>query len=440
MVTIVEVDESSAAAEAGIVVGEKILRVNGEVVKDFLDFHFAVAEEIIEIETLASGDSGPRVYRIRREPGRALGLRVDEGPVRRCTNKCIFCFVDQLPRDLRRSLYVKDGDYRYSFLHGNYITGSNLSERHIARITRMGLSPLYISVHATDPVVRARLLGRCGELDVMPLVGRLVDQGIELHFQVVLCPGINDGPVLDKTINQLEALGPGALSLAVVPVGLTAHREELTRLKPVTREDAARALRLINHRQSQFRRKRGSRFVFAADEFYLKAGWRIPPHAAYEGFPQLENGVGLIRREINAVRRAVENRDIRQLEPGRYYKVVTGTLFQPVLRELLSEFTVVVPGRFEVVAVKNRLLGESITVAGLLAGGDILETMKNTPPADVYLIPAAALNADSLFLDDMPLAELKQALLPGEVVVASDLHQALTELAALSEATDKDIR
>ena len=439
MVTIVEVDESSAAAEAGIVVGEKILRVNGEVVKDFLDFHFAVAEEILEIETLASGDSGPRVYRIRREAGRALGLRVDEGPVRRCTNKCIFCFVDQLPSGLRRPLYVKDGDYRYSFLHGNYITGSNLSERHIARITRMRLSPLYISVHATDPVMRARLLGRCGELDVMPLVDRLVDQGIELHFQVVLCPGINDGPVLDKTIKQLEALGPGALSLVVVPVGLTAHREELARLKPVTREDAARALQLIHRRQNRFRRKRGSRFVFAADEFYLRAGWRIPPHAAYEDFPQLENGVGLIRREIDAAKRAVENRDIRQLEPGRYYKVVTGTLFQPVLSELLSEFTGVVPGRFEVVAVKNRLLGESITVAGLLAGGDILEALKKTPPADVYLIPAASLNSDSFFLDDMPLAELKQALSPGEVIVASDLHQALSEMAALSKAADEDI-
>ncbi len=431
MVTVVEVDKCSAAEAAGIVVGDRILRVNGEVVEDFLDFHFAAAEEVLEIQTSAGGAGGRKVCRITREPGRTLGLRVGQGGIHRCNNKCVFCFVDQLPRGLRRTLYVKDGDYRYSFLQGNYITGSNLSERHIQRIVRMGLSPLYISVHAADPDVRARLLRGCGEVDVMPLVSRLVGRGIELHFQVVLCPGINDGAVLYKTITRLEALGPGALSLAVVPVGLTAHREGLPRLKPVTREDADNALRLIHRRQKQFLRQRSSRFVFAADELYLKAGCRIPPREAYESFPQLENGVGLIRREIEAFKRAVESGDFGRMDPGRCYRVVTGTLFEPILSGLLSGLDGVVPGRYEVTAVKNRLFGESVTVAGLLAGGDILEALSHSPPADCYLIPAAALNADSLFVDDLPLAELQRALSPGAVIVARDLHRALTELAAL---------
>jgi len=440
MVKVVEVDESSAAAAAGIVAGDKILRIDGEVVEDFLDFHFAAAEEVLEVETSSSGATGRRICRIKREPGKALGIKVDQGAVRRCNNKCAFCFVDQLPRGLRRSLYIKDGDYRYSFLQGNYITGTNLGERHIARIVRMGLSPLYISVHATEPEVRARLLRGGDKMDIMPLVRRLVAGGIELHFQVVLCPGINDGPVLDKTIAQLEELGPGALSLAVVPVGLTAHRKGLPRVEAVSRQDAGSALQLIHRRQKLYRRRRGSRFVFAADELYLKAGRKLPSQAAYEGFPQLENGVGLVRREIGSVKRAVKSGRIRTMKSGRGYRLVTGTLFGPVLSELAPGLERIVPGRFEITAVKNRLLGESITVAGLLAGKDILEALRQAPPAGAYLIPAAALNADGLFLDNLPLAVLKQALSPGAVIAASSLRRALRELAALEgESGIKDV-
>ncbi|MBN2288360.1 MAG: DUF512 domain-containing protein [Candidatus Glassbacteria bacterium] len=428
MVTVVEMEKSSPAGAAGLVVGDRITRVNGEAVEDFLDFHFAVAEEVLEIETSAAGKGGRRVCRVTREPGRPLGIRVEEGAVRCCSNKCIFCFVDQLPRGLRRSLYVKDGDYRYSFLQGNYITGTNLSERHIARIVRMGLSPLYFSVHSTDPEVRARLLGGCARAEVMPLLERLVGQGVELHFQVVLCPGINDGPVLEKTITGLEALGPGARSLAVVPVGLTRHRRGLYRLDPVSAEGAVKTLRLIHRCQRHFRSRRGSRFVFAADELYLLAGRKIPSHRAYEGFPQLENGVGLVRREMESVKRAARSRGLERAGLDGCYRVVTGTLFAPVLAGLVSRYDGLVPGRLETVAVKNRLLGESVTVAGLLAGGDILEALKQGPTADAYLLPAAALNPDGVFLDDMPLEHLRSALEPAPVIVAPGLFRALKEL------------
>jgi putative radical SAM enzyme (TIGR03279 family) len=368
-----------------------------------------------------------------REPGRTLGIKVCEGAVHRCNNKCVFCFVDQLPRGLRKPLYVKDGDYRYSFLQGNFITGSNLSRRHLERIVRMGLSPLYFSVHATEPEVRSYLLGDCGERDVIPLVKRLAAQGIEFHFQVVLCPGINDGRVLDKTITDLEALGSRALSMAVVPVGLTAHREQLPRLAPVTSEDAVKVLQVIQRRQLQFRSSRDSRFVYAADEFYLLAGGKIPSQAAYEGYPQLENGVGLVRREIEAFKRAAARKRFDGIAAGSRCLVVTGKLFESILSGLLSGLKGSISGVFEIVPVQNKLLGESITVAGLLAGGDILEAVGQHPPADAYLIPGAALNEDNLFIDNLSLSDLRQALSPGRVIVASGFSQAVAELVALAK-------
>ncbi|MEA2064184.1 MAG: DUF512 domain-containing protein [Gemmatimonadota bacterium] len=434
MVTVVEIVECSDAEVAGIVPGDRILRVNGEVVEDFLDFHFALSEEVLEVE-IQAGDSGARRLRsITRTYGRELGLRVEEGPIRRCACACVFCFIDQLPPGLRQSLYVKDEDYRYSFLSGNYITGLSLKERHLERIVSLGLSPLYISVHAADPEVRARLLGLQDPAgaDVMPLLRRLAGRGISFHLQAVLCPGINDGPVLDRTILELESLGPGALSLAVVPVGLTRHRNGLERIEPVSERLAAETLRLIHRRQRQFRKSgRSGRFVFAADEFYLRAGRRIPSQEAYEGFPQLENGVGLVRSQVDSLKRALRNRKPWPLGRERCYRVVTGTSFGPVVEGLLAGLGDLVPARLEIVAVKNRLLGQTVTVAGLLAGGDILRELKALPPADGYLVPGVALNAQGRFLDDMTLDGFREALAPAAVVVFSELARALDELAAL---------
>lgn len=432
MLKIVNVESGSPADLAGLSAEDRIVGINGQAVEDFIDFHFHAADSSLKIVGYPVGSDGLRTFTLEREPGKELGLQVEQQRVKTCRNRCIFCFVDQLPRGLRHSLYVKDEDYRYSFLQGNFITGTNLSGRDISRIIRMGLSPLYISVHATEPEVRRKIFDVSRRHEIMPLLERLITGGVRLHGQVVLCPGINDGPVLERTIEDFEGLGPGALSLAVVPVGLSGHRQHLRQIQPVTPAVADHTLRLIHRRQREFRHKRGGRFVFAADEFYLLAGRQIPSHKAYEGYPQIENGVGLVRSSIESLSRYLKRGNPLPSKPGRRCCIVTGPLYQKVLEtRLLPLLESRLPGRFEIKVVANSLLGESITVAGLLAGRDILRALENAEPAHFYLLPASALNDDGYFLDDLHLDQISQALKPGIVVVARDLSQALAEIAAI---------
>ncbi len=232
MVRVIRIEPGSAAERAGLVPGDRIAGINGQVVEDYIDFHYLAADAFLELELARPPGAPARTVRLERTPGQPLGIEIDQGRIGRCRNRCVFCFVDQLPRGLRRPLYLKDEDYRQSFLSGNFITGTALRPRDLERIIAMGLGPLYLSVHATEPELRRRMLGlhRRGEAEVLPLLERLAAGGVGMHFQVVLCPGLNDGPALERTILELEALGGEALSLAVVPVGLTAHRAGLSRV------------------------------------------------------------------------------------------------------------------------------------------------------------------------------------------------------------------
>ena len=331
MVEVIDSAPGSAAYISGIRAGDMILRINGEEIEDFLDFHFNSADEILDIELKNSGSDKNRYLTIEREAYVSLGLSVSEGTLKRCANKCVFCFVDQLPKRLRKSLYVKDEDYRYSFLLGNYITGTSLKERHVKRIIGMGLSPLYISVHATDPDIRAGLLG-CqpgDKSDIMPLLDCLTASGISVHLQAVVCPGINDGSVLERTARDLESLGENALSFAVVPVGLTSHRNGLAVLKPFDRKAARDTLKLVKRLQREFLQSRGSRFIYAADELYLKAGTTIPSAANYESYPQIENGVGMVRSELDSIKRVLRRRKMKGSLVGKSLANAYGNFVWP---------------------------------------------------------------------------------------------------------------
>ncbi|HEV8311000.1 MAG TPA: DUF512 domain-containing protein [Methylomirabilota bacterium] len=410
-VRVLSVKPGGLAAEAGLRPGDRLVRVNGHALRDLIDFHAYAGEAELRIELARGAEGG--VATLTRAWGRDLGL-VCEPPtpseIATCANKCVFCFIHQLPKGLRKSLYVKDDDYRLSFLHGNYITLTDLPETEIQRIIDQHLSPLYISVHATDPAVRHFLLGSPKTMrgDLMERMGRLADAGIRLHTQIVLCPGLNDGPHLERSVRELAALHPGVTTIAVVPVGLTRHREGLYPLRPVTAEEAGRLLQAIHGWQADHLRGRGSRLVFAADELYLLAGEPIPPAAAYEGFPVAEDGIGLLRRFEDGFRRGLRRRPGRR-PSRRAITVATGELFAPELRRLLAALDP--PGRgftrVEVVAVRNDFFGPAISVAGLLAGEDIARALAGRDLGDVVLVPGVALQETrGVFLDDVSPGDL----------------------------------
>ncbi len=294
MLEILTVEPDSIAAELGVQPGDRLLAVNGQPVGDLLDYLLEEPRETLSIEIERAGGELWDLE-IEHDSDEPLGLGLPHPEPRQCGNNCIFCFVHQLPRGLRRTLYVKDEDYRFSYLYGAYVTLTNLAEADLERILARRLSPLYVSVHATDNTLRQQLLGKQAPA-ILPLLRRLVAGGIELHTQVVVCPGINDGDQLARTCQELANLAPGVKSLAIVPVGLTGHRQRLPRLRPQTRQEARELVEWVEARQVELLARLGTRFLFAADELYLKAGRPFPELAAYEELAQLENGVGLIPR------------------------------------------------------------------------------------------------------------------------------------------------
>ncbi|HXH82715.1 MAG TPA: DUF512 domain-containing protein, partial [Candidatus Tectomicrobia bacterium] len=331
------VRRGSAAAAAGLADGDRILAVNGHGVRDAIDFQFHGADERLDLVVERAGTRRP--LRILRRAGADLG--VDLVPPRpaeisTCANKCVFCFIHQLPRGMRRSLYVKDDDFRLSFLHGNYITLSDLEDADLERIERQRLSPLYVSVHATDPALRWELLGRPRHgVEILPRLERLAKAGIRMHAQVVLCPGLNDGAHLARTVRELAPLHPQVATTAIVPVGLTAHRERLPSLRALTVAEAAALVDDVEAWQRTYLAQLGSRFVFLGDEVYLQAGRALPPAVAYEGFPVAEDGIGLVRRFEDGWRGAVARR--RSAAASRPVTVVSGEMYAPRLAALLDE-------------------------------------------------------------------------------------------------------
>jgi putative radical SAM enzyme (TIGR03279 family) len=426
-VVVAAVRPRTAAARAGVAAGDRILAINGRALRDAIDFQFYGAEARLEL-TLER-DGRRRALGLRRRAGADLGLELEPprpGEIATCANKCVFCFIHQLPRGMRRSLYVKDDDFRLSFLHGNYITLSDLDEPSFERILEQRLSPLYVSVHATDPALRWELLGRPRHtVEIVPRLERLAKAGIRVHAQIVLCPGLNDGAHLERTVRELAPLHPHVATTAVVPVGLTRHRERLPALRTLEDAEARALVATVQEWQARFLDTLGSRFVFLGDEVYLQAGASLPPAAAYEGFAIAEDGIGLVRRFEDGLART---------RPGaararRAVTVVTGALYGPRLARLLAERPVAgVQAR--VAAVPNEFFGGSVSVAGLLTGQDIqrhLATLGDL--GEAVLIPAVALrDGEGVFLDDLTPADLARALDTPVVAVAPEPRALLKAL------------
>jgi len=418
----------SIAEEMEIEPGDWLTAVNGHPLRDIIDYNFFSAEEELTLE-IVKGDGELWEVEIERGEDEPLGLIFPAPIPLQCGNRCIFCFVHQLPRGLRSPLYVKDEDYRLSFLYGNYVTLANIGREEVARIREQRLSPLYISVHATDAALRERLLGQAGIIPIQSILEELAAARITMHTQVVLCPGINDGEALERTVADLTGLRPWVASLAVVPVGLTRHRKGLPRLKPVTKEYAAAFIAAWGARAASFTEKPGGPFLFLADEFYIKAGMPFPPLDAYGELPQLENGVGMIPLFLAEAAAVLE-----EAEPLGSFSatVVTGESPYRYLADFLDALGRESGLELHPVAVRNHLFGDSVTVTGLVSGRDIIAALKGRDLGELVLIPDVMLKeGEGLFLDDLTPDGLEEALGTRVVVVEATprgIYEAIKEI------------
>ncbi len=407
MIQILEIESGSIARELGIRPGAILKSINGREIEDQLDYRFYVAAERLEV--LIEQDGEEILFDIEKNPQEDLGLVLEEMKMRKCGNKCIFCFVHQTPKGLRKTLYFKDEDYRFSFLYGHYVTLSNARRKDLERIVEQRLSPLYISVHATDPELRKYLLGIKHDDYLLQKIRYLTEHGIELHAQIVLCPGLNDGTQLDRTINDLKPFYPRLRSVAIVPVGLTRHRRNLPELNPVTNEYSLRLMEEMHARRRALKKELGTSFVYLSDESYIRTGQPVPEDDYYEGFYQLENGVGLTRDFLNRFREELPR--LGEQVPEKELSLVSGVLGSEVLQKyVLPELAPLTGGRVKLHRVVNRFWGENITVSGLLVGQDIYRTLKEESLGEVVVLPPRVLNHDGLFLDDWTVADLEEKL------------------------------
>lgn len=410
MLKILFVDENSVGAEIGLEKGDSILAFDGEEAVDVLDYEYYEGQEAFSITVLTK--DGEKVdVDIEKDIDETLGLTFDESAYlksRACRNKCIFCFVDQLPKGMRKSLYFKDDDWRMSFAAGNYVTFTNLTEKEIQRILSKKFSPLYVSVHASDDNVRRAMLQNKTAQDIMPLLKRFADAGITMHTQIVLCPGVNDGEVLQKTMDDLYALYPYVNTLAVVPVGLTKFRDGLTQVKPLDEEDAKKVLEMTDRFAQKCKEENGCRFVYCSDEFYLKAKKDFPIYGEYGSFSQIEDGVGLITKFKKEFDDAVKN--FTSAKEGSF-TLVTGVSAYPFIKSLVDELKEKFGVKCQVIRVENEFFGKSVTVSGLLTARDILAALSKTEVGDTVLLPRVLLREiKDVFLDDVTLDEFKKAV------------------------------
>lgn len=406
MIRIANVRAGSIGEDLGIEVGTLLLRINGAELRDSVDLLFLQAEERLEVEA-ETPEGRPVIYDIEKHPDATLGLVPEPDKIRRCTNACPFCFVKGNPKSdkLRSSLYVKDDDYRLSFLYGHYVTLTNLREDDWERIVEQRLSPLYISVHATDPEVRLEMLKNPRSAEIEGHLDRLERGGIRYHSQIVLCPGLNDGPVLQRTIDDLYGRGEPCLSLSVVPVGLTTHNTDrgIRSLEP---PDARRALERIDAVRERGLAERGRGWCYAADELFLQADLEPPGPDYFDDRDLIANGVGAISELRERVRSDLD--DLPSL-PGRRIVLVTGASMGPTLRELAREIEASTGAEIATVARVNTLYGPLVTTAGLLSGRDHLEAIVDYAEWDTALFSRSAINDEELFLDDLSLDELRGA-------------------------------
>jgi putative radical SAM enzyme (TIGR03279 family) len=416
MLEILTVEADSIADELGLQPGDLLLAVNGEPVNDLVDYLVEESGELLHIEIERSGGE-LLAYDIEHDSDEPLGLGLPHPDPTQCGNNCLFCFVHQLPRGMRRTLYVKDEDYRFSYLYGAYVTLTNLSEDDLQRILKKRLSPLYVSVHAADNALRQTLLGKRAE-PVMPLLRRLVDGGIEIHTQVVVCPGINDGEALAHTCRELVALAPGVKSLAIVPVGLTGHRHRLPQLRVHSRQEAGELVDWIETRQAELLAPLGTRFIFAADELYLKAEKDFPSLAVYEELAQIENGIGLVPMFRSQAAEVLEVAEPLVLPP---ISLVTGVSAASDIKLFAARLAEKCSLDLRVHVVENRFFNGHVTVTGLLTGQDLLEQLARESLGEILLVPDVMLReGEDLFLDDIRIGAVAEHLHVQIEVVASD--------------------
>ena len=421
MVRIGEIGPGSIAETLELRIGTRILKVNGARVRDSIDFHFLTAEEDIELETV-DPDGTRLVCEISRDPSESLGIVPARDRIRECANECVFCFIDGNPPGARDPLWLRDDDFRLSFTYGSYVTLTNLGPRGLQRLLEQRISPLYVSVHTTNPALRVRLLKNDRAGLIVDQLSELLSGGVEVHTQVVLCPEWNDGVELDRTIRELYALGDGVLSLSVVPVGLT--RYNLGRpVRLLDRREAETAIRQTEAIRLRALRERGRHWCYAADELFLIAGNDVPGAAYYDDWPLRENGVGAVRTLVDAFHAGKQ--DLAPLAGVDRVRIVTG----PSMAPYFEDFAPVVADRMacsvDVVAVENRYFGPSVTVAGLLPGTDIVENLRDCRRGDLVLLPGTALNDDDVFIDGVDIEDLKRRLAPARVDAGHDLVEVL---------------
>ncbi len=443
MVKIKEVAKNSPAYDAGVRAGDELVSVNGSVINDGLDYYFHTADAVLSVELLRDGK--PLHLDIKKQPYEPFGADFETYLIdkqKSCRNNCIFCFIDQNPKGMRESVYFKDDDERLSFLHGNYVTLTNLKDADIARIIHMHLSPVNVSVHTMNPELRCKIMGNRFAGEVLRYLRELSAHGIAINAQLVLCEGINDGEELQYSMEKLYELD-SLQSVSAVPVGITAHREGLYPLKPYTKEGAAAVIETMTRFARRCVEERGVRMFYPSDEFYLTAGMPIPEEDEYDGYPQLENGVGMLRShreefvsELDYARDVLTKKDFS----GREVAVATGMLAAAHIKELTAMAEDCFTGlKCHVYPVENSFFGKTVTVSGLVTGGDLIKALKDKPLGGGVLIPRNMLrHQGDLFLDGVSLEEAETALGVPLLVVEADGAEFFRRLLGVKEE-DYDI-
>jgi putative radical SAM enzyme (TIGR03279 family) len=424
VVRIAEIEAGSIADELHLEIGTRIVRINGQRVRDGIDLTYLLADSELELETL-SPEGIRKFLEIHREEGEGLGIVPAPDAIRECANKCVFCFIDGNPKDVRPTLWLRDDDFRLSFTYGSYVTLTNLGPKGLQRLIDQRISPIYVSVHATEPEVRVRLLKNDRAGLIMDQLRFLLENGLEVHTQVVLCPGWNDGTHLERTMRDLMTLGEGIRSLSVVPVGLTKYNIHRP-VRPLEPEEAGRAIDQVDSVRVRARVERNQGWVYCADEMYLHAGHPLPSAEYYDSWDLTENGVGSVSGFLAAFQAGLP--DVPHLE-GRRIRILTGRSMAPFMEDLAPSLRQATGASVQVSPVANEFFGPSVTVAGLLAGQDLLLAV---PPdvgsEDVILVPAEALNADDLFIDSMSLSDFRKVVAPARVMAGLEITEALRKL------------
>ena len=426
------VKKSSICDIKGISAGDELLKINGKEIMDVLDFDFYMAEQNITMTFKCSDGK----YKVIKTNNTNCGLEFETylmDKQHHCKNKCIFCFIDQLPKGLRPSLYFKDDDSRLSFLFGNYITLTNIFEHEIERIIEMHISPVNISVHTTNPELRVQMMKNKNAGESLKIIKRLADAGIQMNTQLVLCPGINDGNELRRSIEELSALYPSVQSIAAVPVGLTKFRDGLEKLEPYNKETASEVIDIIEEYSQKFRKDFGTGLVYPADEFFIKAERDLPNEEYYDDYPQLDNGVGLVRSFYNDFLYELENCNDNPI--NKKVTLATGADFYPYLYELCKKAEQKFGIEINVQKIINNFFGETITVSGLVTGQDIANQLKSQDLGEYLLLPNSMISDytnhtenKNKFLDDMTVEELEETLNTKIILTSGDGGQLLRDI------------